>query len=721
MPEIAQIQSRTVDRMMVRIEHLDKLLSLAGEVIIASSNLHDLQRNMQELVSRQATLTDEGLDVLKATNEAARRISQDLHDLVMDIRLVEIGETLRLLRRPIRDLARSLGREVEYRVEGAETMIDKALAERLVDPLLHLVRNAVDHGIEPPLERSRLDKPNAGKVTIRAIDREHHTEIEVVDDGRGVDPAAVRARARASGIAVDEEQTDLLDLLCTAGFSTRTDVTETSGRGVGLDLVRSVVDEFGGEIELRSALGVGTAFHLRIPKLRAVNIVDALTVRAGDRLFAFPIDQVVSSLGAKAEDVQTAMTGGRYLQYLGEVVVLHDLQQLLGDTPLEENALGLPVVIIESRAGRIGLVVSEFLGPQKLVNVPLDETVFQVEGVAGTSVFTGGRIGLTVDVDGLIDRALGAEAGLALKAPRLDVRAGGPTGSAKGSAHPGSSPPSTAEPTPPTSGESDRRRRAGDTVVLEKGDVADLLEELRRSLGDLQDSILSLESEPERVELMHQAFRRLHAVKGNFTMLEADQAADFAHAMETVLDYLRSERLPINAERVDLLLDGAAWLAEAADRLPEGRPAPPKELAARLAADVAALADRPDADGQGDLIGRTFALSPTVELQVLSAQKRGEKAYESYVEFHPGRQAGFLVAYLILRRLGMHGTVLASLPPVDEIEHGGCGNAFKVLWSTPLGEAEVADLFERLTPLYGLGACASTATTIFRYERAGSE
>jgi len=685
MTEVAQIQKQTIDRMQVRIEHLDKLLSLAGEVIITSANMQDLERRVQESVARQKPLGDDSMNVVKTSNEASRRISQDLHDLVMAIRLVEIGDTLRLFRRPIRDLSR--------------------LAERLVDPLLHLLRNAVDHGIESPLERTRVGKPARGTVTVSAIDREHHTEITITDDGLGIDAEAAIAKAREMGIAFDEGSETLLDLLCRPGFSMAKKVTGTSGRGVGLDLVHSVMDEFDGRMLMKTAPGEGCRITLEIPKLRAVNIIDALTLRAGEGLFAIPIDQVVASLGIKPARIQTAMGRGRCFTYQGQVVVLHDLQELVGNPPLNEDVDPLPVVIVQSKGRRVALIVSEFLGPQKLVNIPLDDDMQHDPSIAGTSVFTGGKLGLTINVDDLVASTQGqasapVRSGLAEEIAGLAGRE---------ETEPAAPPEKEAAAAP--------RPHPADGAPLDAGDMSDLVEELRTTLQKLQDALLSLESTPDDAKLMNEAFRRLHAAKGNFTMVEAAAVSDFTHHLETVLDFLRSDKLPITPERIDLLLDGADYLVRAGEALPGSPPEPPEAILAKLQEETATSMRPSEEVSSGDLIGRAFELSPTAQLQVLSALKRGEHTYESYLTFESGRQADFLAAYLLLRRIGIHGSILATLPSVAEIEQGRCGRAVKILWSTPLDDAGVEEKFRSLAPLYNLKEFSSLPTTIFRYEQ----
>jgi chemotaxis protein histidine kinase CheA len=713
MTDATMTQQRTVDRMQVRIEHLDTLLSLAGEVIITSANLQDLERRANSASATGADLGQDSLHLIKASNEATRRISQDLHDLVMAIRLVEIDDTFRLLRRPARDLCRNLGRDAEVVFTGGDVLIDKALSERLVDPLLHLLRNAVDHGVEAPMDRKQAGKPLQGRIEILAVDAEHHTEILVRDDGAGIDEAAVRARATEL-LGERAGRLPLLQLVCQPGLSTAENVTATSGRGVGLDLVRTVVGEFDGEISLETTPGKGTTFHLRIPKLRAVNIVDALTLRAGPDLYALPIEQVVANIGLRRDDIQTAFDRGRHFLYHDEVVPLFCLQETLGQDALEDLREPLPVIIVRGRAGRAAFLVSEFLGPQKLVNIPLDDDLGHHVAIGGTAVFTGGRLGLTVDVDALVAAVHGtpgtrAPAAVIDAPPNRAIAAAG-AGSGRCSA----ASTETGQHDPPA------MDAGADVLPAEEEEATDLRRELQDGLQRLQESMLSLESDPTDTAHLHESFRRLHAAKGHFTVLDAEGPAALAHQLETVLDYLRADRLTLTPERMDLLLDGLTCLSEAAGQLP-GVPAdPPPALLSGLQelTDEQTVAAE-DGAALGDLIRQPFDLSPTVELQVLSALKRGEKTYETYLRFDPGRQPSFMAAYILLRRIGAAGTVLATLPSVTDIEEGRCGRELKVLWSTARGEDEVDSFYEHLAPLYNLHEHRTIPTTIFRYEGAG--
>jgi len=696
MTEVATIQKRVVDRMQVRIEHLDTLLGLAGEVIITAANLQDLERRTNATSQSNDCLGNEGLHLIKSCNQATRRISQDLHDLVMAIRLVEIDETFRLLRRPVRDLCRNLGRDAEVVFEGSSTLIDKALAERLVDPLLHLLRNAVDHGVETTIDRKRADKTLQGQVVVTANDGENETMISVADDGAGIDEEAVRARARDL-LGEAAANRPLLDLICEPGLSTAGQVTGTSGRGVGLDLVRTVVDDFDGELTLSTQPGRGTTFTLRVPKLRAVNIIDALTLRAGDSLYALPIDKVTANIGLNPADVNTAFDRERHITHQERIVPLHDLQGLLDNAPLEDTDGLLPVIILRGRSGEAAFVVSEFLGPQKLVNIPLDEDLGHHRAVAGTTVFTGGKLGLTLDVDALVAAALGDTA-----PTRTDLEVLSPATATTDPADEADIAP-TSEP-----------EAQGNLVIGE--DTGQLIDELITNLGKLQDSLLTLESDAGNEDELNHAFRRLHAAKGHLSVLEAEPQTAFAHHLETALDYLRAGRLSITPQRMDLLLDCVSYLVESANTLPGLPESPPAELLSQLVDLTASDAvEAEDGRDYTSLARQPFDLSASAQLQVLSALKRGERTYETFFEFEAGRQPGFLAAYLLLRRVGKAGTVLATLPDVSDLEQGRCGREVKILWSTSQDEGEVDTLFDRLTPLYNLREHRSIPTTIFSY------
>ena len=731
MAEMQLQTNRTVDRMTVRIEHLDKLLNLAGEVIITSSTLHDLQREMVDAVTYHRPIVESSIQTIKAADEASRRISQDLHDLVMAIRMVEIGETFRVFRRSVRDLSRALKKEIDLKIEGEHVQIDKALAERLVEPLLHLIRNAADHGIEQPLERSRLGKTPEGTIRLEAVEHENETEILIMDDGRGIDEKVVCEKAKSHGLIGSNDTFDLTSVLCTSGFTTKEQATDTSGRGVGLDIVRNMVTEFGGRVEIKSVPLAGTTFRLTIPRLRAVNIIDALIVRCSHNLFALAIEKVISLQGIPVDQIQATMDRDRFIQYLGEPVALFDLQELLGggtSESLKPNVV--PVVIIEGKKERIAVIVTEFLSPQKLVNVPLVTDMFgdAAPGVAGTCIISGGQVGLTVDVDRVVELATGQSDSIERKInpekPMADLDSN-PAKQAIGSQE--TSALSTV--THDTQKEllkkqkyqkrfmEDGERSANSaSCELSETDTIDLLDEVRRSLAELQDLLLTLEDEADNPEVMRDVFRRLHALKGSFAMLENNPTANLAHDLETLLDFVRKGMLALNRDLMDLMLDGVSELATAAAGMPKTIPVENAELKERITAVIDGHRKNIATTDESALLNEPFSLPPIVELQLLGAIKNHSQTYETLLRFQPGRQANYLVIYLTLRRLCYFGTILASIPTIDQIEQGVSGNAVKLLWATTLQEPELTQTLEQLAPLYNISEFHSMPTTVFRYE-----
>ncbi|MDR1959962.1 MAG: chemotaxis protein CheW [Planctomycetaceae bacterium] len=717
---------KSIDRMTVRLEHLDKLLNLAGEVIITSSTLHELQREMVDAVTYHRSLNENSIQTIKAADEASRRISQELHDLVMAIRMVEIGDTFRLFRRTVHDLSRDLKKEIELHIEGENVLIDKALAERLTETLLHLIRNAADHGIEQPLERSKHGKPPEGHITLRAVEHENDIEILVADDGRGIDENKVIQKANDLGLLRSGETPDILHLLCCSGFSTRDTATTTSGRGVGLDIVNTMISEFNGTMELSGTPNAGTTFRLLIPKLRAVNIIDALIVRCSRCLFALSIDKVVSLQGYSPDQIQATMDRERFIKYLGEPVALFDLQELLGGGPTEQlKPEVVPIVIIEGKTEQIAVVVSEFLSPQKLVNVPLDTEMFgsRAAGIAGTCIISGGNVGLTVDVDRVVQIATQTEEDAL---PAYEEREDSFFSLMQSNHAPAETLIANTQVSHDNSVEMECKRKlqgrfmdtgeGTNTGSLNPDDVADLLDEIKRGLTELQDAVLTLEDDPENEDVMKDIFRRLHAAKGNFTMLGAESPAGLTHGLETLMDYVRKHRMPLERELIDLILDGISELTNISHSLPQENLMINPKVLERVNEEISQYYQQSVVTDAGKLMDVPFNLHPIVELQLLGALKNNAHTFETFLQFETTRQSSYLLVYLTLRKLCYYGTILDTIPSAQKIEKGECGNAVKILWATPRTEKELDAIFTELSPLYNISEYHSMPTNVFRYE-----
>jgi two-component system chemotaxis sensor kinase CheA len=381
--------SRTV---RVRTEILDGFLDAVGELILATARIREVGRGLPE---GHRTALDEGVDRLHG-------IVKDLHDKVMRVRMTPLALVTERLPRVARDVARRVGKQVEVEVKGAEIELDRAILEELSDPILHLLRNAVDHGIEAPHLRLLAGKAAVGRVTVHARRERDRVILEVADDGKGLDPARLRAAAVARGALAREQADQLGDreallLACLPGISTAEVVTDVSGRGVGLDAVKRTVDTVGGTLEIESAPGAGARVTLRLPLTVAVQPV--LLVRVADEVLGLPIAKVHGAAQVEMSRLDRSR-GAPVLPYAGELVPVHDLDRLLGfpTSTRDERA----VVVAEGGEGRIGLAVDTLLGQHEAVLKPLGAPLEAVPGLSAVTVLGNGRPVFILDVQRLL-------------------------------------------------------------------------------------------------------------------------------------------------------------------------------------------------------------------------------------------------------------------------------------------------------------------------------
>jgi two-component system chemotaxis sensor kinase CheA len=376
----------------VRAELLDEFLDVAGELLLATSRLRELGRAMPE-AGRRAH--DEGVDRLQA-------IAKDLNGHVMAARMTPIASLADRLPRAARDLARRTGKQVDVAVTGTEIEVDRALLEEISDPLLHLLRNAVDHGIETAAQRIAAGKRPTGRIEVSARRERDRVVLEVSDDGRGMDPDALRRSAVARGILSAEAaaalpEADALLLSCLPGVSTAGEVTDVSGRGVGMDSVKRAVEALSGTLAIESRRGAGTRFTLRLPLTVAMQPV--LLVRVGSEIVAIPISKGHGAAEARLGALDRA-AGSPQLSFGGAHVPVHDLGVLLGDGVGGEGRRS--VVITESDAGRVGLAVDQLLGQQEAVLKPLHGPLSLVPGLSAVTVLGNGRPVFILDVPRLV-------------------------------------------------------------------------------------------------------------------------------------------------------------------------------------------------------------------------------------------------------------------------------------------------------------------------------
>jgi len=298
-------------------------------------------------------------------------------------------------------VAGRLGKKVNLRTQGQETELDKELIELLIDPLTHVVRNAIDHGIEPPEERARAGKPEAGTLTMRATHRGGSVIIEVSDDGRGLDRERIIAKARELGMPVDDSWNDVQvwDLIFEAGFSTAKEVTNLSGRGVGMDVVRANVERIGGSVDVMTEPGQGTTFRLRIPLTLAV--LDGMIVGVGDEQYIVPLEFVAEAIMPKAADIKTIVNQPSLVAVRGEHLPIVKLDEVV---QLERDAGDVPeplCLVVEVDNRRAALMVDKLVGQQQLVVKSLESNLHSVPGVAGATILGDGRVSLILDVNSI--------------------------------------------------------------------------------------------------------------------------------------------------------------------------------------------------------------------------------------------------------------------------------------------------------------------------------
>lgn len=402
----------------VDLARLDDLMRMLGELVISRARLED------QLVRLGNTVPTKHLRPIRETSQTLERQLRDLRQGVMRVRLVPIGQIFSRMQFVVRDVARETHKKVYLEIKGEETEIDKYVVERLMDPLLHIVRNAISHGLESESDRLQSGKPALGNLALRAATSGEMVILEIEDDGRGVDVNQVTERARKMSVLDSETQVDLislLDILCLSGFSTKEQADLTSGRGVGLAVVKNTVQELGGVLSLTTAPGRGTKFTIELPLTLA--IADALIVSVGGQTFAVPESSVREVIEVESHKITTldnwehnaacnAGLGGnqglsevqhRYTELLSfrqDVLPLRRLAHLFGLSQIDQDRFH--AVIIGKDLNTVGIIVDRIIGRREIVVQPLSDPLIQVPGLAGATELGDGRVVLILDVSALI-------------------------------------------------------------------------------------------------------------------------------------------------------------------------------------------------------------------------------------------------------------------------------------------------------------------------------
>jgi two-component system chemotaxis sensor kinase CheA len=374
----------------VDLAKLDELMRMIGDLVISRARLEDTLARIERLVPPVEW---------RAVHENSTALERQLRDLregVVRVRLVPVGEIFRRMPFVVRDLAKDSTSKVRLVLQGQETEIDKYLIERMMDPVLHLVRNAVSHGFEPPAERRAANKPEEGTLTLSAAAAGDSVMLEIADDGRGIDAEAVRRRARSLGMAVPDGRLDdatLLDLICAPGFSTREETDRASGRGVGMSVVKSTIQQLNGTLAMDTEPGRGTRFIIELPL--TLSITDAMIATVGDRTFAVPQSSVREVIEVDPSSLR-AIENHEITPYRGGVLPIVRLSRLFGIAERPRRALH--AFVIGTGLDAVGIAVDRIKGQREVVVRPMTDEMIKVEGIGGATDLGDGRVVLILNM-----------------------------------------------------------------------------------------------------------------------------------------------------------------------------------------------------------------------------------------------------------------------------------------------------------------------------------
>lgn len=383
----------------VSFEKLDELLNLVGELVIHRTALTTLEKVLKEKVSDRSLL-----DSFNEVSLLIGKSSTDLREAIMKARMLPIKSVFQRFQRLVRDHSHKSGKEILLRFEGEDTELDKTVIDEIGEPLLHLIRNAADHGIETPAERRTAGKSAAGTITLSACHESNHIVISVADDGRGMDPEKIRNSAVAKGLITAEDAAllsaqEVLQLLFLPGFSTSNELTETSGRGIGLDVVKKIVTSLNGMIDISGTAGSGSKFTIKLPLTLA--IITALMVEVSGETFAIPLSGVLESIRIQGDEIHE-VGGSEVVKLRDRLLPVHRLDRFFWQ---KNNSAGRDheyIVVVGSGEKRGGLVVDRLIGQQEIVIKALDDYLGDLPGISGGTVLGDGNISMIVDIGSIL-------------------------------------------------------------------------------------------------------------------------------------------------------------------------------------------------------------------------------------------------------------------------------------------------------------------------------
>jgi two-component system chemotaxis sensor kinase CheA len=394
-PKAEKAASAESSTLRVSVDKVDQLINLVGELVITQAMLAQNGKGVDAALYQQ----------LAAGLADLERNTRDLQEAVMSIRMIPMSMVFNRFPRMLRDLAAKLGKKVEMVQVGEATELDKGLVEKITDPLTHLVRNSCDHGIEMPAERLAKGKPEHGTITLIASHQGGSIVIEVRDDGKGLNRAKLLSKARERGIDAPDTMTDseVYGLIFAPGFSTAEVVTDVSGRGVGMDVVKKNITALGGTVEIDSAEGYGMTVRVRLPLTLA--IMDGMSVGVGEEVYILPLSSVVESFQVQTNTIKTIGGSGRVVEVRDEYMPVVDLERVFQVPRFDFEHVSNIMVVVEAEGGRVALLVDELLGQQQVVVKNLESNYRKVDDVSGATIMGDGRVALILDIGSLVRRS----------------------------------------------------------------------------------------------------------------------------------------------------------------------------------------------------------------------------------------------------------------------------------------------------------------------------
>lgn len=390
---LAQSQSRKIAKsstIRVDTDKLDKLVNLVGEMVISVARMSQCASDILDTALSRSLL---------GAISALERISRDLQEQVMRVRMVPVEGTFNRFRRVVRDLSFELGKKIEIKMSGTETELDKNVIEQISDPLKHMIRNSIDHGIEMPEERRQIGKAEIGVIWLKAFQREGNIFIEISDDGKGIDKKSVLAKAIEKGQAEagkSYSDKEIFDMLFAPGLSTSENVSELSGRGVGMDVVKRNIEDLRGSIEITSEEGKGSTFRIKLPLTLA--IIDGMMVKVGTEVLTIPLSVIDKSVRPSRSEIKTVEGKGELVDIKGDYLPLVRLYQLFNLPSVKIDPTEALVVVLHGEQNRFGILVDDVLGQMQAVIKSIDKNFKKIEGTSGATILGNGKVSLILDV-----------------------------------------------------------------------------------------------------------------------------------------------------------------------------------------------------------------------------------------------------------------------------------------------------------------------------------